>query len=116
MAVGRRYKVLENSQELEEVEETEEENKTETILQALQACRAKNTDWYAVSYCGATKQEILDIAGYVETAYPSCVQFFTTEDSDTIEGVEGKKSGEKFRFCLTNQKTYYTILLNSIYK
>lgn len=100
LAVGRRYKVLENSQELEEVEETEEENKTETILQALQACRAKNTDWYAVSYCGATKQEILDIAGYVETAYPSCVQFFTTEDSDTIEGVEGNI------FEILKQKSY----------
>lgn len=51
--------------------------------------QSKNTDWYAVSYCGATKQEILDIASYVETAYPSCVQFFKTNDSDTIEGIEG---------------------------
>lgn len=100
LAVGRRYKVLENSQELEEVEETEEENKTETIVQALQACRAKNTDWYAVSYCGATKQEILDIASYVETAYPSCVQFFTTNDSDTIEGIEGNV------FEILKQKSY----------
>jgi len=97
LAVGRRYKI---NDELEEVEEIETENETETILQALQACRAKNTDWYAVSYCGATKQEILDIASYVETAYPSCVQFFTTNDSDTIEGIEGNV------FEILKQKSY----------
>ena len=103
LAVGRRYKAtgteeVEGTEEIEEIEEMEKEN--ETMLQALQACRAKNTDWYAVSYCGATKQEILEIAGYVESAYPSCVQFFTTSDRDTLEAEEGNL------FELLKQKSY----------
>lgn len=100
LAVGRRYKAAKQIEDTEEINEVEEENETETILQALQACRAKNTDWYAVSYCGATKQEILDIAAYIETAYPSSVQFFTTSDVDTIEAEEGNV------FEILKQKSY----------
>ena len=100
LAVGRRYKAVEQIEDTEEINEVEEGNETETIVQALQACRAKNTDWYAVSYCGATKQEILDIAAYIETAYPSSVQFFTTSDVDTIEAEEGNV------FEILKQKSY----------
>ena len=84
LAVGRRYQLNNQSKKAKATGETEEIKESETILQALQACRAKNTDWYAVSYCNATKQEIFDIASYVETAYPSCVQFFTTSDRRSI--------------------------------
>lgn len=100
LAVGRRYQLNNQSKKAKATGETEEIKESETILQALQACRAKNTDWYAVSYCNATKQEIFDIASYVETAYPSCVQFFTTSDSDTIEGAEGNV------FEILKQKSY----------
>lgn len=100
LAVGRRYKAVEQIEDTEEINEVEEGNETETIVQALQACRAKNTDWYAVSYCGATKQEILDIAAYIETAYPSSVQFFTTSDVDIIEAEEGNV------FEILKQKSY----------
>lgn len=112
LAVGRRYKKPEQTEESEEIEEAEQieeseeiqeveqTKQTETIVQALQACRAKNTDWYAVSYCNAQKQDILEIASYVESAYPSCVQFFTTSDTDTIEGVEGNV------FEILKQKSY----------
>lgn len=100
LAVGRRYQLNNQPKKTKATGETEEIKESETILQALQACRAKNTDWYAVSYCNATKQEIFDIASYVETAYPSCVQFFTTSDSDAIEGAEGNV------FEILKQKSY----------
>ncbi len=61
----------------------------ESVTEALRACRAKNTDWYAMMYCGATKQDIEDIAAYIESAYPSSVQFYTTGDEDVLSGDEG---------------------------
>lgn len=66
----------------------------ETPLQAIQACRAANTEWYVGVACGAAKAEIKDMAAYVETATPSTVLFFTTADAD----VPGKVAGNIFEF------------------
>lgn len=52
----------------------------EDYLDAVTACRTKNSEWYAVSCCGATKADILAVAAYIETAVPSSVLFYTTDD------------------------------------
>ncbi len=61
----------------------------ESVTEALRACRAKNTDWYAMTYCGAVKQDVEDIAAYIESAYPSSIQFYTTSDKDVLTAGEG---------------------------
>lgn len=41
---------------------------SETVLAAVQACRAANTNWYALYVTGIAKADILSVAGYIETA------------------------------------------------
>jgi len=58
----------------------------ESVIDAIRACRAKNTDWYVVTYCGASTDDIFDIAQYVEGAKPECVQFYTTDETSALTG------------------------------
>lgn len=62
---------------------------SETALAAVQACRAKNTDWYTFTVCGAGKTDIQALAGYAETAAPKAAYFYTTADADVKTGVAG---------------------------
>ena len=62
---------------------------SETEVQAVTACRQKNTDWYACYLCNATKTNIEAISAYVEAAQPSSVFFYTTVDSDVLAGTDG---------------------------
>lgn len=59
---------------------------SETALQAVTACRVKNTDWYACYLCGAVKADILAIAPYIEAVEPGSVFFYTTADADVLAG------------------------------
>lgn len=52
----------------------------ETASAAVMDCRSKNTDWYAVTVCGALPTDILVISEYIETASPSSVYKFTSDD------------------------------------
>ena len=52
----------------------------ESPTDAIRACRAINTEWYAVSYLGATPDDVLSIAQYVEAVRPVSVQFYTTDE------------------------------------
>lgn len=52
----------------------------ESFVDAVAACRVKNTEWYAVSCLGATTEEITDVAAFVETAQPTSAQFYTTDE------------------------------------
>lgn len=61
----------------------------ETALEAVTACRVKNTDWYACYLCGAVKADILAIAPYIEAVEPSSVFFYTTADADVLAGTAG---------------------------
>lgn len=61
----------------------------ETALQAVQACRAANSDWYACTLCGAVKADIEAIAAYIETAKPSSVFGYTTADADVPTNTPG---------------------------
>ncbi|TGE35876.1 DUF3383 family protein [Desulfosporosinus fructosivorans] len=62
---------------------------SETALQAVAACRAKNTDWYACYLCGAVKADILAIAPYIEVVEPDSAFFYTTADADVLAGTAG---------------------------
>ncbi len=59
---------------------------TETITEALTACRAKNTNWYAFTVCEATKATVLLAAAWAETATPKVAYFYTTADADAKAG------------------------------
>lgn len=61
-------------------------SEVETALDAVRACRNKNTDWYLMSFCGATKDEILQISEYIETAVPSSTYAYTTNEQDVFKG------------------------------
>jgi predicted heme/steroid binding protein len=65
------------------------DNANETAVQAITACRVKNTDWYACMICGAQKADILAVAAYIETAEPKSVFFYTTADADVKAGTDG---------------------------
>jgi len=61
----------------------------ETALQAVQACRAVNYNWYACTVCGVVKADILLIAPYIETATPVSVFGYTTADADVPVNTAG---------------------------
>ena len=58
----------------------------ETCLQAVQACRAAGSDWYACTVLAAVKADHIAIAGYVETATPTTTYMGTTQDTDVPAG------------------------------
>lgn len=62
----------------------------ETALQAVQACRAANSEWYACTIDGVTAdQEIIDIASYIESAQPSTIYMLTTASSTSYDPADG---------------------------
>lgn len=61
----------------------------ETVTEALMACRAKNTDWYGFTVCGATKADIQLIAAYAEMASIKSAYFYSTSDEDAKTGADG---------------------------
>lgn len=62
--------------------------KGETVVEAVRACRSKNTDWYAMTYCGANIEDIKNIARYIETATPSSVYFFTSNQPEFLNSLD----------------------------
>jgi len=52
----------------------------ESPTDAIRACRAANSEWYPVTYLGASTDDIMSIAEYVETVDPVSVQMYTTND------------------------------------
>jgi len=72
----------------------------ETALAAIQACRAKNYQWYACFSCQALTADHKLIAEWIESASPSSVYFFNTQDADVPPGTAGNifeyLKGKKF--------------------
>jgi hypothetical protein len=66
-----------------------DKTESETALEAITACRVKNTDWYACYLCGAVKADIEAIAPYIEAVEPSSTFFYTTVDADVLAGTAG---------------------------
>lgn len=56
----------------------------ESLLEALQACRSINDDWYACFVCDAAKADHEAIAAWIEAATPFSVYFGTTQDADVL--------------------------------
>jgi hypothetical protein len=61
----------------------------ETALQAVQACRLANNDWYTCMVCGAADADHLAIASYIETATPTSTYMYTTTDSAVLNNTAG---------------------------
>jgi hypothetical protein len=60
----------------------------ETPLQAVNACRTANPQWYACMFAGsASDADHESIAAYIEGASPSSVYFLTTGDPGILNGV-----------------------------
>jgi uncharacterized protein DUF3383 len=59
----------------------------ETPVQAIQACRAKNFEWYACMHVTAVTADHKEIAAYIETATPTSVYGFTTADAGVLNNV-----------------------------
>lgn len=57
---------------------------SETAVAAVQACREANSEWYAVTVCGAVNSDIEAIAAYVESASPTTVYFYTVTSADVL--------------------------------
>jgi len=63
---------------------------SETPLQAVEACRLANSDWYLLNFANVIpKADILAIAGYIESTTPSSAFFYTTHDADALSGAAG---------------------------
>ncbi|HBC94295.1 MAG TPA: hypothetical protein DCZ10_15710 [Pelotomaculum sp.] len=56
------------------------------VVQAVMACRAANSEWYACTVCGAESEDVLAIASYIEAAEPKSAFFYTTADTDVLTG------------------------------
>lgn len=56
---------------------------SETAAEAINDCREKNTDWYAVTLTEAEPDEILTLSEYIESAVPASVFAFT--DSTALD-------------------------------
>lgn len=62
---------------------------SETLLQAIQACREQNAAWYGVYACGAADTDITAIAEYIQSATPFAVYFYDTADTAVLNGTAG---------------------------
>jgi hypothetical protein len=62
---------------------------SETVAEALAACRAANSDWYACIFLDEAKADIEALAAYAESASPPMVLFYTTADAEVLAGTAG---------------------------
>jgi hypothetical protein len=58
----------------------------ETALAAVQACRALNPNWYLVTVCSASAQDVLMISAYINSCQPAAQYFVTTADAAVLAG------------------------------
>ena len=57
---------------------------SETISQAVQACRDKNAEWCTVVVCGATDAELKTLAGNIEAMNPDTFLIADFDDADCL--------------------------------
>lgn len=58
----------------------------ESCVEALEACRQANFEWYVGICLNAVYADHIACAAYIETATPSSIYAFTTSDADCIVG------------------------------
>ena len=61
----------------------------ETAVDAITACRAANSDWYAAYVVAATSEEVEAVAATVEAMEPESAYFYTTDDEEVKSGTTG---------------------------
>lgn len=61
----------------------------ESCLQAAEACRATNYQWYGLMVIGAAKQDHEDIAAWAQSITPVVMYFGQTSDGDALAGTAG---------------------------
>lgn len=61
----------------------------ETAAQAMAACREDNTEWYIAYVCGASTEQIIEVAKYIDSATPECTYAYTTKDEDVLNNKAG---------------------------
>ena len=59
----------------------------ETPLQALTACRAASSSWYAAMVCADVDADVEAIGAYIQTAQPTSCFLYTTSDANVLNGV-----------------------------
>ena len=75
---------------------------SETMVQAITACREANYDWYVVVPCAdLTVQQHLDCMAYTNACNPDTVYAFTSSAAEDLQGADGsifkKAKGLKYR-------------------
>lgn len=61
----------------------------ETVLQAIQACRVVNSDWYAVYATNAVTADHVNIANYIEAITPESMYLVQTQDTAVLNDTAG---------------------------
>lgn len=67
----------------------------ETLLEAAQACRMKNGEWYVLIPLDAEDADILSLAEWAETASPATLLAYTTADVSNLSDVKTGGAGEQ---------------------
>ena len=57
----------------------------ESFQEAITACRAANSEWYAFVPCGISDDEAVTLAAWVEAANPDTMMMFTTHSSNVLQ-------------------------------
>ena len=60
----------------------------ETIVEALEACRMANFEWYIAVCLEAAYADHIACAAYIESATPASLYAYTTTDEDCLTGIE----------------------------
>lgn len=61
----------------------------ETAVEAITACREVNQEWYIGYICGVVKEEIIEVAKYIDSATPSSIYAYTIGDQEVLDKVKG---------------------------
>lgn len=63
----------------------------ETVLEAAQACRSKNGEWYVLVPLSAETSDIVALAQWAEAATPDTILAYTTSDESNLQETAGTK-------------------------
>ena len=63
----------------------------ETFLEAAQACRSKNGEWYVLIPLSAEASDIVALAQWAEAATPDTILAYTTSDESNLQETAGTK-------------------------
>ena len=74
----------------------------ETVAVAAAACRAANSEWYAFTVCGATVEEVAELAAWAESANPKSYYMYTIATAAVLDST----GAETDTFIALKKKNY----------